>query len=227
MNLDSFISAKPNLENLLDNTGVTTLVNSSIGKTVLLVGVQHIGTLEYYSAIYSYLERMDKVLYEFLDDASSHRSSAPKNDHYQNLAQTINCHLGRSILMSQHRGIDYVNLPRNWHKADLSYQELEQLLSKYLSKNAEKGDAIKRFKALLGFFAEFNEQREGKLLTTLEDLELDGGVKTIGILYGSEHLPKIEQILIERGYKKADSSYLQPIPEVYHSQIRQITLESD
>ncbi|MBI2138850.1 hypothetical protein HYU13_04630 [Candidatus Woesearchaeota archaeon] len=217
MNLDSLFSAKPDLESLLGRTSVMTLVNPSTGKTVFLVGVQHIGTPEYYLTIRPCIEQTDWVLYELLDRTAENSTSAPKNDPYRDLAQKINNHLEKRIVISQGDGIDYGNPPKNWRKADLSYQEVQMMLSEYLPKYGDKGDGMKRFKAVLDFFAEFSKRRENKLLAALEGFDSDCEVKKIGILYGEGHLPKVEQNLIEKGYKKTDSKLLQPIPEEYHS----------
>jgi len=224
MNINSLISSKPDLENLLGSTSVKTLVNFSNNKIVRLVGVQHIGTPEYFSTILFNLGPMDEVLYEFLDNVYSNRSHVIKNDPYRDLAQRINSHFDEKIIISQQEGMDYVNPPDNWHKADLSYPEVEKLLSEYLPPNTDKGDAVKRFKSVLGFFAEFQKRREQRLLTSFEEFESDDQVEAIGILYGEEHLLQIEQALISKGYERVDSQFLQPIPERYHSKVRMIKL---
>jgi len=230
-----FFSDVRNIETILKETDTITLVHPSKGKTIRLVGVVHIATPEYYQRVLSSLQKMDVVLYECIEDESKERK-IPVDNPYQDLAQKMNDYLEEQVATSQHYGIDYLHLPANWNKADITLKEARSFLphkpehqdgKKEGEREEERiiDNMIGEFIAYINALKAVTKRRDEKLLSVLEEFEARGDVASIGVLYGNDHFKALEQSLVEKGYTRVNHETHLLIPKQYHERLIEMMME--
>jgi len=147
------------------------------------------------------------------------RDHPDKKDKWGWVGETLKA---KTRLIGQTEGIDYDNLPENWVLSDLSQDELttglgaKSLLQLLCYEVAGKlaslpiwlgGKRIRDWgeRNLNDFLRgdeaeEKNRKREEKVYGNLKTAEATSDVARVSILYGAEHMPFIEQRLIDQGY---------------------------
>jgi hypothetical protein len=128
----------------------------------------------------------------------------------------------RTKVISQTEGINYYHLPDNWKNVDISSKELRKKLDLDIIKHLENYEIAGLFSFLPNWlggrkirefglkqfdyvkkkevFEKINREREEKIYEIIDDLESKSEIKRIGVMYGADHIPLIQERLFSKGY---------------------------
>lgn len=138
-------------------------------------------------------------------------------------------------LVCQSNAIDYGNLPENWYRADLTYDEVLSNMSIFSRENLLFGvlklisELTLRYKGVrhliagqiargsvtqttnIDPFPSIMTPREEKVYERVGEFENRDEIEKMGVLYGVGHLPSLEKGLEKKGYKRDGIEYLEAI----------------